>query len=531
LDPANTGARKLRGIDPNNVSAFNVYWTSSPSTIEMDSTVRFRDETVGAGITRKWTFEGGEPATSTQANPVVRYPQPGTYNVSLEITFNGKKYTKARTDYVYVKSKSAWVLQHTRFSKPERGIQGIGIIDSLHVWAWAYDGMDASNQIKEYTVTENGGRTWKTDSIVSDALIGYGIGNIYPINKDTIYATVFGPNGGGKVLCSRNSGDSWVIQAGAAYNSPESFPNFVYFFDKNTGIVCGDPTDGNFEIYITSNGGNDWTIVPKANIPTNKTGETGTTNMYDAEGDTIWFGTSEGRVYRSINRGLNWTVTLTGLTGQTTVKFRNSKVGFAIARGTNYAVKKTLDGGETWQDYTLPPYFLKGDLVYVPGTKATWLNVSSGYPSGSSFTTNDGASFSPIDVGIQYTTVAFFDEYTGWAGSFNIDSTLGGIYKWDKMNPLLTDIREFPGDSTPKGFIELFPNPIENLATLKINGDMKRGTAYVINLQGKCVRTFNVAESLGSSSQSFDFSGLLAGVYILQVVSTEHTENIRFLKF
>lgn len=530
LDPSNTGVMKLRGIDPNNIAAFNVYWTSSPATIETDSSVRFRDETSGTGITRKWTFEGGDPANSTQADPVVVYRQPGTYNVSLEITLNGTKYTKTRTDYVYVKPESAWVLQHTRFPKPERGIQGIGIVDSLHVWAWAYDGMEPSNQIKEYTVTEDGGKTWKADSIVSDTLNGYGIGNIYPINKDTIYATLFGPNGGGKVLCSRNGGDSWIVQTSAAFNRQGSFPNFVYFFDRNNGVVCGDSTDGNFEIYTTTNGGDDWTLVPKANIPLNKIKETGTTNMYDAEGDTIWFGTSAGRVYRSINRGINWSVASTGLTGQTTVKFRNSKVGFAIARGTNYAVKKTIDGGETWQSYSLPPYFLKGDLVYIPGTRVTWLNVSSGYPSGSSFTTNDGVTFSAIDVGTQYTTVAFCDQYTGWAGSFNIDSTLGGIYKWDKKNPLLTAIREYPADSTSSGFMKLFPNPIENIATLRINGNIKGGTAYIINLQGKCVRTFTINDSFGSSAQSFDFSGLQAGMYIFQVVSREHTENIRFLK-
>jgi hypothetical protein len=59
---------------------------------------------------------------------------------------------------------------------------------------------------------------------------------------------------------------------------------------------------------------------------------------------------------------------------------------------------------------------------------------------------------------------------------------------------------------------------------------MKGGTAYIYNLQGKCVRTFTIDQSFGSSAQSFDFSDLLAGVYIFQVVSREHTENIRFLK-
>jgi hypothetical protein len=530
LDPSNTGAVRLRGIDPNNATAFNVYWTSSPAAIDIDSFVRFRDETPGTGLTRKWTFQGGEPSISTEANPVVRYGQPGVYDVTLEITRNGTKYTKLRTQYVYVKSKSAWIQQNTRFPMPERGVQGISIVDSLHVWAWVFDGIEPTHQITEYTVTADGGKTWQPDSIVSDTLKGYGIGNIYALSKDTIYATVFGPNGGGKVLRSRDGGNSWTVQTTAKYSAPKSFPNFVYFFNKDNGIACGDPTNGYFEIYHTTDGGENWARVPKANIPDTMANETGTVNMYDAQGDTIWFGTGAGRVFRSVNQGENWSVTSTGLTGQTTVRFRNSKVGFAIAQGSNYAVKKTVNGGDTWSNYTLPPYFLKGDLVYVPGTRATWLNVSSGYPSGSSYTTNDGLNFSPIDVSIQYTTVAFYDEFTGWAGSFNIDANTGGIYKWDKKNPLLTDVRDVTGGARPSDFVELYPNPVESSGIIAIKGDYRGGTAYIYNLQGKLVRSFSILESFGGSTQNFDFSGLLSGVYILQLVSKDRTDIIRFIK-
>ena len=52
-------------------------------------TINYADESISA-TGYKWTFEGGEPATSTIANPSVVYSTSGTYTVSLEIS-NDKK--------------------------------------------------------------------------------------------------------------------------------------------------------------------------------------------------------------------------------------------------------------------------------------------------------------------------------------------------------------------------------------------------------------------------------------------------------
>ena len=49
-----------------------------------------------------WTFEGGEPATSTEENPTVIYLNPGSYDVTLIATGAGGSDTLTRTDYVTV---------------------------------------------------------------------------------------------------------------------------------------------------------------------------------------------------------------------------------------------------------------------------------------------------------------------------------------------------------------------------------------------------------------------------------------------
>lgn len=59
------------------------------------STVTFNDLSYNTVTSWKWTFEGGNPATSTEKNPTVTYATPGTYNVTLEVS-NGAE-TKSTT--------------------------------------------------------------------------------------------------------------------------------------------------------------------------------------------------------------------------------------------------------------------------------------------------------------------------------------------------------------------------------------------------------------------------------------------------
>ncbi|WP_299758712.1 M43 family zinc metalloprotease [uncultured Pontibacter sp.] len=49
-----------------------------------------------------WEFEGGVPATSTQQNPVVTYPQPGQYDVKLTVSNGTVSDTEVWEDFVYI---------------------------------------------------------------------------------------------------------------------------------------------------------------------------------------------------------------------------------------------------------------------------------------------------------------------------------------------------------------------------------------------------------------------------------------------
>jgi len=55
-----------------------------------------------SNINYNWDFEGGEPATSSEENPVVNYPDPGVYSVSLTGSNSAGTNTKTKEDYIVV---------------------------------------------------------------------------------------------------------------------------------------------------------------------------------------------------------------------------------------------------------------------------------------------------------------------------------------------------------------------------------------------------------------------------------------------
>lgn len=68
---------------------------------EMDE-VNFMDMSVGNITSWNWTFEGGDPATSTEQNPTVTYNEQGTYDVELTVSDGTNSNTMLLEDYILV---------------------------------------------------------------------------------------------------------------------------------------------------------------------------------------------------------------------------------------------------------------------------------------------------------------------------------------------------------------------------------------------------------------------------------------------
>ena len=231
---------------------------------------------------------------------------------------------------------------------------------------------------------------------------------------------------------------------------------------NHCGICIGDPNGGYFEIYSTTDGGNNWTRVPQADIPNPTTGEYAYAGGkdYDVVGDVIWFGTNKGNVYKSVDRGLHWTSYPTGCAEVTNLTFQDANNGIMQYKTFNtgtgqiisFTMKGTSDGGQTWSTISYTGNIFKSDIDAVPGHPGMFIATGS-QPSlsscGSAFSLDYGHSWTMIDDSVQYTCVKFYDDNTGWAGGFNSDSLTEGIWKWmGLIQDSINIIADFMADRT-----------------------------------------------------------------------------------
>ncbi len=77
-------------------------FSASSTTVFIGNTVDFTDYSMGEPTSWDWTFEGGDPATSTEQNPTVTYNTLGTYDVTLTVTSSQGTNTLEKSDYISV---------------------------------------------------------------------------------------------------------------------------------------------------------------------------------------------------------------------------------------------------------------------------------------------------------------------------------------------------------------------------------------------------------------------------------------------
>src|SRR5690606_33708857 len=64
--------------------------------------IAFQDNSTGLATSWSWTFEGGQPATSTEQNPTVTYAQAGKYKVTLAASNDHKTSTLVKEEYIVI---------------------------------------------------------------------------------------------------------------------------------------------------------------------------------------------------------------------------------------------------------------------------------------------------------------------------------------------------------------------------------------------------------------------------------------------
>ncbi|MGC4040953.1 MAG: T9SS type A sorting domain-containing protein [Flavobacterium sp.] len=422
-----------------------------------------------------------------------------------------------------------WTEQSTNYPVSGSYTGDVAIVDENIAWSMVQR-VTATNH-QRFSKTSDGGITWTTGAINVGNTTGLGIGNITAADSDTAWVSVFPVStalGTQGIYKTTNGGTTWTKQTTAAFTSA-SFCNFVYFWDANNGVCMGDKRGGYFEIYTTTNGGTNWTRTPSANIASTST-DYSYTGKYFVTGNTVWFGTDNGELMRSTDRGLNWTAITTpvpdfgGGTDTTSVAefaFSDNNHGFilketydASANFLSTTLYRTDDGGANWDEVSVTSgSIFHGSIAFAgPGVLLTAGSSTDNF--GSAYSLDNGASWTAIDED-SHTTLNIKDATTGYSGGFASGGT-GGIFK-------LSNTLGTPSFATSK--FKVFPNPATSNVTIS-TVDIDSYKLSVTDLTGKVVMT----KSLSGIENHLDISALSTGAYFFELSSNNKKEVVKVLK-
>ena len=492
------------------IPAFN----TSQLNIYEGGSVIFTDNSIGGGneITNwEWNFNNGNPSSYTGQNPPeIFYSTQGVYDVSLEVTNSQSTQILTKESHITVSEEptGVWLSQNTSFANVSTGIRNISIVDENIVWASGYNGSGDGENYQVFTKTTNGGSSWSSGSInLGDTDLG--VAMVSAISSTTAWAvgypTVAGDIGG--IWKTTNGGTTWSRQDSASYNSSGSFTNVVHFWDENYGFAQGDPIGGEYELYVTSDGGDNWEAVPGSNIPNPGGGEYGYVGQIEVVGDNVWYTTNSTTLYHSTDRGNTWQAyqcPVNDFSGDA-MSFSDDNNGIIVS-GTS--VYRTYDSGQSWSQIDPNGPVNEIGVCFIEGTD-TLFSTSQ---SGSSQSFDGGITWNPIDNEV-FLGVEFMNSTTGWAGSFNGDLT-GGIWKWSDFSLSQDEI------SNESNF-KIYPNPVYNTLNIKSVNQI-HSTLY--DITGKKV--------LESNSKSINLNLLSKGIYIIKITDlvSNITESIKIIK-
>ena len=344
-------------------------------------------------------------------------------------------------------TQAQWTSEPSGFSVTplQRGIIEMVAVNANNAWAMSYlRGANLTVPLNEITRTVDGGNTWNPlyiGGIPNDVVLG-----IAPVSSSTCYAISWDIVNytGGRILKTADGGSNWSTISDTATMFAGGFPDNIAFFDANNGVANGDPNGGYHEIYTTSNGGATWTRVQQANIPAMLENEYGIDFSMCTVNNTVWFETILGdyslsRIFKSYDKGLHWVAYTNAITGIVTngvsIKMRDQNHGLLkTSTPTSADLFRTSDGGITWTHVNPSGNFFAFDLAFVHGTTETWVSTG-GEPNnsngiGSSYSTDDGNTWTTIDTGVDHQAIDMVNQYVGFCGGFNTSPTVGGIFNY-----------------------------------------------------------------------------------------------------
>lgn len=437
-------------------------------------------------------------------------------------------------------SSAVWQAYDPGYPLPNLGCSSIDMVSNNVVWA-VHSHFSVNDSLYGFFVddqcrvarTNDGGQSWKT-SFVPMGNPAF-VANITAIDANTAWlAGIDGGGGGSKIFKTENGGETWTHQTTAAWDPVASWVDFVHFWSPAKGITMGDPRDGEYEIYHTANGGQFWTRVDGSKIPDPIPGEFGYNNDFDVVGNTIWFGTNKGRVYRSVNSGTDWEAFDSGLPDGSFDFGSNMHGIFYYVDFLKFktTMRISKDGGATWSDLNTIPEngnFRMNSLEFVSGSNVIIMTTINNSITKGLFRTwiskDDGVSWTQIDEGSNVLFMDFINPTSGWGGQPQVLNGPSYLFKYtgNALTGLL-DVHPLEAE------VSIFPNPTSNAINLNIEGGASGEYQILLNdNQGKLVYK-KVIRGSDHINHSIAADHLPSGLYTVNISDAKGSRSIKVVK-
>ena len=312
-------------------------------------------------------------------------------------------------------SLGAWVPQ-TSGSTSE--LRGLSVLDAKHAWASGSGGT---------VLRTTDGEHWEKLTVPGGEALDFR--DVEALDANTVVLMSAGPGDASRIYRSADAGATWKL----VHTNPDKdgFYDAIAFWDAQNGLVVGDPVDHRFVVRVTHDGGQTWEKPESLSLAPMFPGEgafaaSGTCLTVVKGTNLAWFvtgGAKVSRVFRTLNRGQNWSSGITPIkagnpsSGLFSVAFLDTQRGFAA--GGDYKQPKfeglngvrTQDGGKTWRPAPIMATGFMSAVVAIPGTTNDL--VAAGL-AGEAISHDGGRTWSPIgDVPVN--AIGFADARTGWA--------------------------------------------------------------------------------------------------------------------
>jgi photosystem II stability/assembly factor-like uncharacterized protein len=365
--------------------------------------------------------------------------------------------------------------------------------------------------------TIDGGKNWIPTA--AKASTTEALGCITALDANIAFAGGGGPDWSGegaKIYRTVDGGQNWEVVYTPA--TPNSFWNWIHFFDSQNGIAQSDPPipGGNFLIVKTSDGGKTWT--PIANPPDANENEFGIFNGFHfVDNLNGWFGTGHppfipggnaGRVFRTTDGGNTWTAFASG-NGETVnaVRFVSPTVGIRTSDSAPF-LTRSVDGGRTWTPVSNLPVSNIRQMIAAAGVNTSglnqlWVYGEADFPFILS-STDGGATWQQQTIGgrvvdpIYHLSAVSFGASSDSVQAFGITfdiSTLGRggqIFNYRNRLGVLTAVQEGRATSLPLeyGLSQNYPNPFNPETKIRYQlAKPDRVALKIYNMLGQEVRT------------------------------------------